>query len=185
MEDAEIVALYMARDERAVAETDGKYGPLCRRVAGNILRVPEDREEAVQDAYMGVWNAIPPASPRSLRAFVCALTRRAALKLYDRLSATRRGGAVTQSLDELSECVSGQSTPESELENRRTERVISDFLAAQSPEKRYVFLRRYWYFDSVDAICRRTGYSVSKVTNMLYHLRKKLRETLEKEDIPL
>lgn len=185
MEDEEILGLYMARNERAIAETEGKYGALCRAVAGNILKVPEDREEAVQDAYMGVWNAIPPASPRSLRAFICALTRRAALKLYDRLSAARRGGAVTQSLEELSECVSGQSTPESELEERRTERVISDFLAAQSPEKRYVFLRRYWYFDSIEVICRRTGYSVPKVTNMLSRMRAKLRETLEKEDISL
>lgn len=185
MEDREIVALYVARDERAIAETDSKYGALCRAVAGNILPVAEDREEAVQDAYLGVWNAIPPTVPRSLRAFVCALTRNAALKLYDRLTAQRRGGTVTQSLEELGDCVSGQCTPETLLEGRRTEQVIADFLRAQSPVKRHIFLRRYWRFDPIAVIARETGFSVSKVTGILYRMRRELRETLEKEDIPL
>lgn len=107
------------------------------------------------------------------------------MKIYDRLTAQRRGAAVTQSLEELGECVSGSETPETELLNRQTERVISDFLTRQSAIKRYVFLRRYWYFDSIDAIARKTGYTVSKITGMLYRLRRELRETLEKEDIPL
>lgn len=185
MEDREIITLYNARDDRAVSETDVKYGPLCRYVAGNILSLPEDAEEAVQDAYLGAWNAIPPTVPRSLRAFMARLTRNASLKKYDRLTAKRRGLACTSSLEELSECVSGRETPESELENRRIEEVIGRFVRDLSEEKRYVFLRRYWYFDSVEDIGRRSGFSASKVANMLYRMRKDLRETLLKEDIEL
>lgn len=185
MEDAEIIGLYNMRDDRAISETDTKYGRLCRNVAGNILSLREDAEEAVQDAYLGAWNAIPPTRPRSLRAFMAGLTRNASLKKYDRLTAKRRGLACTSSLEELSECVSGRATPESELENRRVEEVIGEFVRGLSEEKRYVFLRRYWYFDPIDHIARRTGFSVSKVTNMLYRLRISLRETLLKEGIDI
>ncbi len=185
MEDAEIITLYNARDDRAISETDVKYGRLCRHVAGNILGLREDAEEAVQDAYLGAWNAIPPTRPRSLRAFMAGLTRNVSLKKYDKLAAKRRGLACTSSLEELSECVSGRETPESELENRRIEEVIGEFVRGLSEEKRLVFLRRYWYFDSIDAIAHRTGFSDAKVTNMLYRLRISLRETLIKEDIEI
>ena len=116
---------------------------------------------------------------------MAGLTRNASLKKYDKLTAKRRGLACTSSLEELSECVSGRETPETELEDRRVEEVIGEFVRGLSEEKRYVFLRRYWYFDPIDHIARRTGFSVSKVTNMLYRLRISLRETLLKEGIDI
>lgn len=185
MEDSEIIALYDRRDEAAIAQTDTKYGRDCRAVARSVLRQPEDAEEAVQDAYFGVWNAIPPTRPRSLRAFVCRVTRNMSLKKYDYITARRRAPDCVSSLEELSACVSGRESPESELEDRRVEEVIDGFLESLSREKRYVFLRRYWYFDSLEVISGRTGWSVSKVTNMLYRMRLKLRERLEREGIDL
>ena len=185
MEDEKIIGLYHARDEAAIAETDIKYGGLCRSIAGNILKSPEDREETVNDTYFGLWNAIPPEKPRRFPVFIGKITRNLALKRFDYLTAAKRSEACVTSLEELAECVSGAPSPESELENRRIEAAISAFLEGQSPDKRQVFLRRYWYFDSIGAICRRTGYSPAKVTSMLRHMRQKLKEHLEKEDIDL
>ena len=185
MEDREIIDLYNSRDEAAIAQTDTKYGRDCRAVARSVLRQPEDAEEAVQDAYFGVWNAIPPTYPRSLRTFVCRVTRNVSLKKYDYINARRRAPECVSSLEELASCVSGRESVESELENRRVEEVIDGFLRGLGREKRYVFLRRYWYFDSLKAISGRTGWPVSKVANMLYRMRLKLRERLEREGIDL
>ena len=183
MEDAAIIQLYWERSEQAISETDTKYGGLCRYVAGNILQSPEDREECVSDAYLGLWNTIPPKRPDRFSVFVSRVTRNLALKKYEYLSAARRNPEAACSLSELEECVSGGDAVESEMENRRVGQAISDFLWQQEEEKRVIFLRRYWYFESIDDICRRSGYSRSKVTSMLHQTRKKLRTYLEKEGI--
>ncbi len=185
MDDHKIIALYQERSERAIEETDLKYGRLCRYVAFNILGNQEDSEECVNDTYLGVWNVIPPEIPRCLSAFISRITRNLALKRYEYQSAAKRNTKMVCSLSELGECVSGKTSVEDELENRRIEQAISHFLWQQEEEKRTVFLLRYWYFESIDQICRRTGGSRSKVTSMLYQLRKKLRLYLEREGIAL
>lgn len=183
MEDSSIIQLYWERSEQAILETDSKYGKLCRYVAMNILRSPEDGEECVNDAYLGLWNAMPPQRPSRFSVFVSRVTRNLALKKYDYLSAAKRNPEAVCSLSELEDCVSGRDSVEDELENRRVEQAVSDFLWRQEEEKRVIFLRRYWYFESIDDICRRSGYSRSKVTSMLHQTRKKLRAYLEKEGI--
>lgn len=183
MSDSEIVELYLKRSEDAIAETDLKYGRLCRFIAMNILRSKEDGEECVSDAYFGAWNAIPPQRPEKFSAFIGRITRNLALKKYEYVSAAKRNPEAAISLEELEDCVSGGDCVETELENRRIEKAISDFLRRQSLEKRTVFIRRYWYFESVGGICKRCGLSQSKVTSMLYRTRQKLREYLESEGI--
>ena len=183
MEDSSIIQLYWERSEQAILETDSKYGRLCRYVAMNILQSPEDGEECVNDAYLGLWNAMPPQRPSRFSVFVSRVTRNLALKKYEYLSAAKRNPEAVCSLSELEDCVSGRDSVEDELENRRVEQAISDFLWRQEEEKRVIFLRRYWYFESIDDICRRSGYSRSKVTSMLHQTRKKLRTYLEKEGI--
>ena len=183
MDDAGIIELYIARSQDAIAETDRKYGKLCRYIAMNILHNNEDSEECVNDTYFGVWNAIPPQKPSKLSAFVSKIARNLALKKYEYITAAKRNPEATSSLSELQECVSGRQDVENELENKRIEKAISDFLWRQSPEKRTVFIRRYWYFDSIDSIAGRCGFTRSKVTSMLHHTRQKLKEYLESEDI--
>lgn len=183
MEDSSIIQLYWERSEQAILETDSKYGRLCRYVAMNILQNQEDGEECVNDAYLGLWNAMPPQRPSRFSVFVSRVTRNLALKKYEYLSAAKRNPEAVCSLSELEDCVSGRDSVEDELENRRVEQAISDFLWRQEEEKRVIFLRRYWYFESIDDICRRSGYSRSKVTSMLHQTRKKLRTYLEKEGI--
>ena len=181
MEDREIIRLYFSRSEEAIEQTEQKYGRLCRHIAANILASPEDREECVNDTYLGAWNAIPPQNPGRFSSFIGKIARNLALKKFEYLSAEKRNAEAVCSITELGDCVSGTDYVETQLENRHIEKAISDFLWNQGEEERIIFIRRYWYFDPIDSICRRSGYSRSKVTSILFRTRKKLREHLERE----
>lgn len=182
-DDNKIVELYWERREEAIKETALKYGRLCTHIAKNILLSCEDSEECVNDTYFAVWNAIPNERPNRFSAFISRITRNLALKKYEYISAAKRNPIAITSLEELGDCVSGTESPESEIESRRIEITIDKFLWRQSEEKRTVFIRRYWYFDSIENICENTGFTQSKVKSMLYEMRRKLRKYLESEDI--
>ena len=183
IDDNKIVELYWERREEAIKETALKYGRLCTHIAKNILLSCEDSEECVNDTYFAVWNAIPNERPNRFSAFISRITRNLALKKYEYISAAKRNPIAITSLEELGDCVSGTESPESEIESRRIEITIDKFLWRQSEEKRTVFIRRYWYFDSIENICENTGFTQSKVKSMLYEMRRKLRKYLESEDI--
>jgi len=183
MDDKKIIDLYWERNENAIGETSLKYGKLCLFIANNILRNREDSEECVNDTYLGVWNAIPPHKPQRFQIFITRITRNLALKKFEYFSAAKRNPNSVCSLEELGDCVSGKDFIETELKNQQIEQAISTFLEQQSEKKRSVFICRYWYFESIDSICDRTGYSQSKVKSMLYHMRKSLRTHLESEGI--
>ena len=185
MDDSKIVELYFQRSESAITETDRKYGRLCRYIAMNILHSTSDSGEIVNDTYLSAWNTIPPEKPNMLSAFIGRITRNLALKRYEYLSAAKRNPETIMSLSELDEIVTGRKNVEDEVENKRIEQVISDFLWQQDRDKRTVFIRRYWYFESIGSISRRYGFSHSKVTSMLYNTRKKLKRYLESEGIEL
>ena len=185
MEDDKIIELFLARAEAAISETAIKYGKLCYRIANNILAIHEDSEECVNDTYLALWNNIPPKRPDYFSAFTGRITRNFALKRHEYYTAKKRNPEAVCSLEELGECVSGAASVESELENKRIEELINGFLWKQDKEKRDVFILRYWYFESLDSICGRTGFSQGKVKSMLFNLRKKLRACLESEGIAL
>lgn len=183
MEDNRIVELYWERNEQAIKETSLKYGGLCSHIAQNVLSSHEDSEECENDTLFAVWNAIPNERPNKFSAFVSRITRNLALKRYEYISAAKRNPAVATSLDELEDCISGTNSVESEVEKRHIERTIDKFLWRQGEEKRNIFIRRYWYFDSIEEICKSTGFSQSKVKSILYGVRQKLRSYLEREGI--
>ena len=185
MEDNKIIDLYWQRKEEAIRQTDQKYGTFCFRIANNILQSHRDSEECVSDTYWGLWRAIPPHRPDPFPPFIGKITRNLALKLLEYASASKRNPEFLCSLEELGDCVSGNLSVEDEIENRRIEQAISSFLRLQSPEKRNLFLMRYWYFEPITQICRVTGYSQSKVKSALFQLRKQLHSYLEKEGIDL
>ena len=180
MEDQEITQLYFARDEEAIRKTEEKYGRLCFKIAYSILEDTGDAEECLQDALAGAWNAIPPARPQSLGAFLSRIARNLALKRLESKTRQKRRGQ-TVSLEELEEVLSDkepQDVTEEELG-----RHISEFLRREKKEARRVFLRKYYFFDSVSEIARRYSFSESKVKNMLYHTRQRLRAYLIKKGI--
>lgn len=185
MDDNRIIELYWERKEEAIKETTLKYGALCTYIARNILSSYEDCEECVNDTYLAVWNAIPDERPNKFSAFVSRITRNLALKKYEYIFAAKRNPSVAASLEELGDCVSGTESVEIEMEKRYIESLIDKFLWKQGEEKRNIFIRRYWYFDSIEDICKNTGFSQSKVKSMLYQMRQKLRKYLESEGIEI
>ena len=180
IDDHNIIELYFARDERAIRETSDKYGKLCQNIARNILGNAQDAEECVNDAYVGVWNAIPPARPEDLCAFVCRVVRNVSLKRLRAVTRQKCSREMTVSLSELEEIL-----PDGAVDGREGEvsAAISAFLRLQSDDVRDVFVRKYYFFDSVADIAKRYGFSQSKVKSMLYHTREKLKEHLKGEGI--
>lgn len=184
MEDFQIIDLYFARDEHAIKETDRKYGRLCFSIAQNLLCSMEDSEECVNDTYLSVWNTIPPNKPGYFMAFLCKITRNLSLKRLDYNLAKKRNPEVLVSLEEL-ETVLPDNRIDPAVEDREIGEAISRFLRTETPQNRTVFLRKYWFFDSIQTICEEYGYSESKVKSMLCRTRNRLKLYLKKEGIEL
>lgn len=184
MDDLNIIELYFARDERAIKETDAKYGKLCYRIAYNILNNDEDSEECVNDTYLGVWNAIPPTRPNNLMAFVCRITRNLSLKRVETMTREKRAQPNIVSLYELEDVLPDASINVG-VSDEDIGKAISDFLRNEKDVVRNVFIRKYYFFDPISDIARHYGFTESKVKNMLYRTRTKLKKFLIKEGIEL
>lgn len=183
MEDNRIVDLYWQRNEDAIAETASKYGKYLHSIAYQILSNTQDAEECVNDTYTGAWNTIPPHRPSILSTFLGKITRRISIDLWRRHSAEKRGGGeMSLVMDELEDCISAPSDVETVIEQQEMVRIIGEFLDALPVTERRVFLRRYWYMDSIADIASDFDFTESKTASMLHRIRSKLREKLESED---
>ena len=182
MTDNEIIGLYFARDERAIAETSTKYGAYCYTIAHRILAVHEDAEECVSDTYLQAWNAMPPTWPERLRLFLAKICRSRAINRYEANRAKKRGeGEVSLVLDELAEVVSGGDTTEGQVMANELARSIDAFLRALPERDRHLFVRRYFYTEPVEEIAARAGLTSGNVSVILHRVRGRLKEHLEKE----
>ncbi len=184
MDDPEIIELFFERSEEAVRETEAKYGKLCFRIAQNILGRDADAEECVNDAYLCLWNAIPPQRPDNLAAYVSKIVRNIALKRLRFNSAMRRNMQAEVSLNEL-ESILPDSMAHSEMDDGQLGKLISAFLWREPEGSRNVFIRKYFFFDSVQDIAERYSFSESKVKSMLFRTRSRLRSYLSKEGYEL
>ena len=184
MEDSRIIALYFQRSEEAISATAAKYGNYCFSIARSILSDSEDAKEAVNDTYMGAWNAIPPHKPNSLSAFLGKITRRISINRFLANHTAKRGGGEPElALEELSDCIPSRRDVEQEMEAAELTRILNRFARELPDTERRVFVRRYWYLESVGQIAEQLGFSQSKVKSMLFRTRNKLRNVLEKEGI--
>lgn len=184
MEDKAIIELYFARSERAISETSRKYGSFCYAIAYNILSNREDAEESVSDTYLAAWNNIPPRHPAVLGAFLGKMTRYISLNRWRGNSAQKRGGGqVELALEELENCVSEGDATVQQFTRKEITRCVNRVLGGLPKTERQVFVCRYWYLDSVEAICTNFGFSESKVKSMLHRTRGKLRRALEEEGL--
>mgnify|MGYP002611232798 CR=1 FL=1 len=184
MEDSRIIDLYWARLEQAIQETDTKYGGYCRAIAHNILKSVEDSEECVSDTWLRAWNAMPPQRPSVLSAFLGRITRNLSLDRYKAARAEKRGGSsFPAALDELSECVPAGGSVEQTMDERELGQAIDRFLRTIPEKQCSLFLRRYWYADTVAEIAARYGIREGAVQMRLNRTRAKLCAYLEKEGI--
>ena len=182
MDDLMIIELYFARDEQAIKETDRKYGKTCFRVAYNLLSNNEDSEECVNDTYLTVWNKIPPTRPNNFIAFICKITRNLSLKRLEVSNAMKRSAGTIISMSELEKALPDQCIAP-DVEDEELGKLISAFLWSEKALDRNVFLRKYWFFDSISDIAERYSMNENSVKSMLFRSRNRLREFLRKEGI--
>ena len=185
MTDTEIINLFFERSEQAIEELDIKHGSAVASVARNILGNAQDTEECINDTYLGAWNAIPPHRPSPLRTFVCKIARNLATKKYHANTAEKRNSQYDFALEELAECIPDRSTVEDTVAAKELTETINRFLDTLSYEDKFVFMRRYWYADSLSEIAAMAGMSYQSAAVRLHRVKGKLKKELLKEGVPV
>lgn len=182
MEDSEIVKLFLERNEDAISEVSMKYKGYCFAIALNILGSKEDSEECVNDTLLKAWDMIPPHKPETLSTFLGRITRNIAIDRHRQTLAEKRGsGEAAMAFDEMAEIISGSIDVESETERKELLGEINSFLGKLPEHKRNIFMRRYWYYDSIRNIAAEFGLSEGNVSVILNRTRHKLREYLKRK----
>ena len=185
MEDTDIIQLYWARDEGAIAATDEKYGTLCRSLSHNILASREDAEECVNDTWHRAWNTMPPQRPASLRAYLVRLVRNLSIDRWRARKSQKRGEGLEALVLELEDCVPAVPSAEEETEARELSRTIDRWLDGLPREDRVLFVRRYWYGQRLDELSGQLGWSPNRGSQRLLRLRTGLKRYLEREGVVL
>lgn len=184
MEDSAIVALFRERSERALTETEKKYGALCRHIAQNLLDAPEDAEECVNDALHAAWQRIPQEAPRSLGAWLGRVTRNLAVSRFRKTRAQKRCG-VEVLLSELDDCVPAPGGVVQAVEAAELSRILSGWLDGLEEADSILFIRRYWYGDTVKDLARDAGCSPEQLAQRMLRLRRNLKNHLEAKGVAL
>ena len=182
MEDKKIIELFWARNEDAIAETDATYGRKLRALANKILNNREDAEESVSDTYMKTWEIIPPQRPNYFYAFIASICRHLSFHKVDWKQAAKRNAEVVTLTEEMELCIPDQRK-EAEATGKEIGRAVNAFLESISQESRVIFMRRYWFCDTIAEIAERYDISESKVKMRLHRTRNQLAEYLNKEGI--
>lgn len=183
MDDIKIIELYLSRDETAISEAKHKYECQLMELALNIIPSGEDVDECVSDAYQTAWISIPPKRPTYLLAYLARITRHNCFNLLDYKSSAKCRSITVTLASELEDCIKTSYEGKRWTDSREIAQMISAFLRELTEEQCVIFMRRYWYADSIDAISRKLKISQNKVKSILFRLRNKLRAYLEKEKI--
>lgn len=182
MDDRQIVSLFFERSDQAITELSKKYGKLCLKIAQRILNDPQDAEECVNDAYLGVWNSIPPQSPDPLRPYICRIVRNISLKKLRANAALKRGSCCEISLAELEDCIPDNSFYE-DLSVRELTAQINGFLSLLDRDSRVMFIRRYWFSEPLPEIAEAFGITEHNASVKLMRIRIKLRKFLNDQEV--
>ena len=185
MNDSQIIELLFDRSEQAITALSQKYGKICTKIAMDILNDPLDAEECVNDTYLGVWNSIPPQRPDPLIAYVCRIARNLSIKRYRANTAQKRQSNYALALDELQDCIPADQTVEEEYAARELARLLNAFLATLDADNRVIFVRRYWYSESVTDIAAAFEATPHYISVRLGRTREKLKKYLRKEGVLL
>lgn len=186
MQDEKIIELFYRRDEAALPAVVEKYGKYCYSIALRMLQSAEDAEECVNETWWKAWSAIPPHRPKHLSTFLGKITRNLALDSRKRSQRQRRGGMqLVLALEELEQCVPSTETVAEVTEEKLLAETIERFLLACPEQERKIFVGRYWHLYSISELAAAYGMSESRVSSLLFRMRKKLKACLEKEEIYL
>lgn len=182
MTDSQIIELYWARNEEAISQTDAAYGKKLHTLADRIVQNFEDAQECVSDTYLKTWQTIPPQRPNYFFAYLARICRNFALGVLDWKSAAKRKGELVELTAQMEACIPDPAH-ERKMEGQELGKLLNRFLEGLSYENRVIFLRRYWYLDTIEEIADRYGFSQSKVKTQLHRTRAKLHAFLEKEGV--
>ena len=180
MDDKELIRLFQERDERAVAECERQYAAFCRRIAANLLDSPEDVEEILNDVWLAAWQRIPPLVPDSVKAFLGKLVRDISISRFRQERAEKRFGGPAAALDELDDCIPSSFSVEEEIEAGELSRLIDGWLRAQKTDERVLFVRRYYFGESVKTLAAAYGCSEARMAQIMLRLRRSLAKAIEK-----
>ena len=184
MEDTQIIELYWNRNQLAIKEGSEKYGRMLKGISLSILSNHEDTEECVSDTYMKAWDTIPPQRPNSLSAYLGRITRNLSINRWHERRAKKRGGDSLL-LSELSDCIPSSACVEAEIELGELTEIISKWLCSLSRDERVLFLRRYWFGESLNTLADECLTTPNKLAGRMYRLRERLKLALEREGISL
>ena len=173
IDDEKIIEMFFGRSEQGIRELDIKYGKVCHNLSYHIVGSRQDAEECVNDAYLGAWNAIPPARPNPLLSYLVKIVRNISLKIYWRKEAAKRSSHYTIALD----------TVEAEIEAKELARIIEAFLDTLTTENRVIFMRRYWFSDSYKDIAEFMGLSEKNISVRLTRIREKMKQYLIEREV--
>ena len=183
MEDEQIVSLYFARSEQALEESANKDGKYLTKIARNVLQNQEDALECVNDTLLKAWDSIPPNSPKSLFAFLTTIVRNTSFDCYRKKHREKRNSSMETLLSELEETIPHMATIERQMESKEISEELNNFLELQSRENRVLFVKRYWYGESIKDLANECQLSESKVMSSLFRMRKKLKSYLEERGV--
>ena len=181
MEDEQILELFFTRSEDALEQVKEKYGKACMHLLRNLLQNEQDAEECANNAYLALWNTIPPQRPQNLLAYLLKLARNQGLRRITYYHAQRRENKQVVALEELESCIASGETTEQALDRKLLEEEVDRFLRALPKEDRLLFLRRYWFCDSLEELMGLFGWPQSKIKSKLFRLRARLRKHLQQE----
>lgn len=185
MEDKQIIALFEKRSEQAIYELAAKYESLCKSLAYHILGDSQDAEECVNDAYLAMWNRIPPEQPDPLSVYLSAIVRNIAITRYHTNTAKKRNSSYTLALHELANSIPCPISLENELEGQQLTACMNAFLKTLNKNNRVLFIRRYWYGDSIEELSSLFGVRHHTVSVRLFRIREKLKKYLQKEGVQI
>lgn len=175
----DLIELLQRRDERALDLLRERYGGYCYCIVNNLLQNEQESEEALSDIWLQIWNSIPPAHPENLKAYLAKAARNTAINYIKRNSAASRSGS-TVAIEELSACLPDPKL-EAQIESETLKDVLNAFLWSLPEEERRMFIRRYWFGDTIPQLAKRFRTNVSRTTGILYRTRKRLKRYLEQE----
>lgn len=185
MQDSKIIDLFFERSEQAITELSEKYEKLCKKISVNILGNEDDALECINDSYLGVWNSIPPERPDNLKYYLCRIVRNNALKRFHSNTAKKRNSFYDVALQELEDCLPDENTIDKKLISNEISCLLNSFLEAQNKVNRIIFVRRYYFSDSIAEISQRVNLTENNVSVRLNRMRNALKNHLEKEGIKI
>lgn len=183
IDDEKIIEMFFERSEQGIRELHNKYGKVFHHLSYNIVGNQQDAEECVNDAYLGAWNAIPPARPNPLLTYLCKIVRNISLKLYHKSEAMKRSSQHTVAMEEIEACVAATNTVEAEIDAKELAHIIENFLDTLTDENRVIFMRRYWFSDSCKDIAELVGLTEKNISVRLTRIRQKMKEYLPEREV--